>query len=91
MQILNISLELKSAKRLEDKSYYNCNYYELEPYGDWCIFFNGNNIIEEICHEEDDFYTYSLGHFDGEEFVGVLQWDGEPDEKLFYLIARGLV
>ena len=83
MKKLNISLELETVKHLEDKSCYNCNYYELEPYGDWCIFFNGNNIIEEICHEDDDFYTYSLGHFDGEEFVGVVQWDGEYGEKLF--------
>ena len=83
MKLLKIQLGLKSIKHLEEKSHYNCNYYELEPYGDWCIFFNGNNIIEEICHEEDDFYTYSLGHFDGNEFVGVVQWDDEYGEKLF--------
>ena len=46
-------------------------------------FFNGNNIIEAICHEDDDFYTYSLGHFEGDEFVDVVQWDGEYGEKLF--------
>ena len=83
MQMLNISLGLKSVKRLEDKSCYNCNYYELEPYGDWCIFFNGNNIIEAICHEDEDYYLYTLGHFDGNEFVPVLAWDGEYGEKLF--------
>ena len=83
MQILNISLELKSAKHLEDKSCYNCNYYELEPYGYQCFFFNGNNIVEEVCNEDDDYYTYSLGHFDGDEFVPVLEWDGEYGEKLF--------
>ena len=60
MKKLNISLELESVKHLGDKSCYNCNYYELESYGDWCIFFNGNNIIEAICHEEDNFYTYTL-------------------------------
>ena len=38
---------------------------------------------EEICHEEDDFYTYSLGRFDGDEFVGVVQWDCEYGKKLF--------
>lgn len=83
MQILNISLELKSAKHLEDKSCYNCNYYELEPYGYQCFFFNGNNIVEAVCNEDDDYYTYSLGHFDGDEFVPVLEWDGEYGEKLF--------
>ena len=30
MQMLNISLGLKSVKRLEDRSCYNCNYYELD-------------------------------------------------------------
>ena len=84
MKKLNISLVVESVKHLENKSCYNCNYYELEPYGDWCVFFNGNNIIEAICHEDDDFYTYSLGHFEGDEFVGVVQWDGEYGEKLFY-------
>lgn len=78
---LNISLGLKSVKHLEDKSCYNCNYYELESYGD--VFFNGNNIIEEICHEDDDYCTYSLGHFEGDEFVSVLEWDGEYGEELF--------
>ena len=80
---INISLELQSVKHLEDKSYYNCNYYELKPCGDWCIFHYGNNIVEAICHEDDDYYTYSLGHFDGDEFVPVLEWDGEYGEKLF--------
>ena len=83
MKKLNISLGLNSIKPIEEKSHYNCNYYELEPYGDWCIFSNGNNIIEEIYYEEDDFYTYSLGHFDGYEFISVVQWCGEYGEKLF--------
>ena len=90
MKKISIPLSLKSIKHLADKSCYNCNYYELEPYGDWCIFFNGNNIVEEICHEEADFYTYTLGHFEDEEFIGVLQWDGELDEKIFSLIAMGV-
>ena len=80
---LNISLELKTVKHLEDKSCYNCNYYELKPYGDFCVFFNGNHIVKAVCHEDDDYYTYSLGHFDGNEFVPVLEWDGEYGENLF--------
>ena len=80
---INIPLELQSVKHLEDKSCYNCNYYELETYGDWCSFHNGNNIVEAVCHEDEDYYTYSLGHFEGDEFVPVLEWDGEYGEKLF--------
>ena len=34
MKILEISLGLQSIKHLEEKSCYNCNYYELESYGD---------------------------------------------------------
>ena len=83
MKKLNISLGLKSVEHLKDKSCYNCNYYELQSYGDWCCFFNGNNIIEEVCHEDEDYCTYTLGHFDGEEFVGVLEWSGEYGENLF--------
>lgn len=83
MTKLNISLGLKSVKHLEEKSHYNCNYYELEPYGGWCVFYNGNNIIEAVCNEDDDYYTHSLGHFEGKEFVPVLEWDGEYGEKLF--------
>ena len=26
---------------------------------------------------------FILDHFDGDEFVGVIQWDGEYGEKLF--------
>lgn len=39
MKMLKIQLGLNSIKPIEEKSHYNCNYYELEPYGDWCIFF----------------------------------------------------
>lgn len=83
MTKLNISLGLKSVKHLEEKSHYNCNYYELESYGGWCVFYNGNSIIEAVCNEDDDYYTYSLGHFEGKEFVPILEWDGEYGEKLF--------
>lgn len=88
MKLLKILLVLNSIKHLEDKSCYNCNYYEVEPYGDWCCFFNGNNVIEAVCHEEDDYYTFTLGHFDNEEFVGVLQWYGEYGEDLFDYIKE---
>lgn len=87
MEILHISLGLNSIKHLKEKSCYNCNYYEIEPYGDWCYFF-GNNVIEEACHEEEDYYTFTLGHFNNEEFVGVLQWDSEYGEDLFDYIKE---
>lgn len=34
MKILEIYLGLNSIKHLKEKSHYNCNYYEIEPYGD---------------------------------------------------------
>ena len=79
MKKLNIYLCLNSVKHLKDKSYYNRNYYEFEPYGDWCIFFNGNNIVEEICHEDEDYCSYTLGHFDGDEGSLYMTF---PDEEL---------
>ena len=83
MKKLNISLVLESVKLIEEKSHYNCKYYELEHYGDWCIFLNGNNIVEATYHEDDDYYSYALGHFDGNEFVAILVWDGDYGETLF--------
>ena len=83
MKMFKILLGLNSIKHLEEKSSYSCNYYELDPYGDWCCFFDGNNIIEAVCHEDEDYYTYTIGHFDGDRFVGVLEWSGEYGETLF--------
>ena len=50
-----------------------------------CLFCKiGQGIIPSSkIYEDDDFYTYSLGHFEGDEFVSVVQWDGEYGEKLF--------
>ena len=42
----------------------------------------GNNILEEECHEDEDYCTFSLGHFEGERFIPVLRWDGEYGENL---------
>lgn len=83
MKILEIYLGLNSIKHLKEKSHYNCNYYEIEPYGDWCCFFNGSNIIEEVCHEEENYYTFTLGYFNNKEFKGVFQWDGDYGKALF--------
>lgn len=46
--MFKILLGLNSIKHLEEKSKYNCNYYELDPCGDWCCFFDGNNIVEAV-------------------------------------------
>ena len=82
MKTLEIPLALKSIKHLDEKSHYNCNYYEIEPYGDWGCFFNGNNVIEDVCHEEENYNTFTLGHFNNEEFVGVLQWNSDYGNAL---------
>ncbi len=83
MKKLEIQLGLNSIQYIKEKSCYNNNYYKIEPYGDWCCFFNGNDVIEEVCHEDEDYYTFTLGHFNNEEFVGVLQWDGDYGKNLF--------
>jgi hypothetical protein len=89
MKLLKMRLVLNSIKHLKEKSCYNCNYYEVEPYGDWCCFFDGNNIIKAVCHEEENYYTFTLGHSNNEEeFVGVLSWDSEVGEDLFDYIKE---
>lgn len=60
---LNIPLFLSSITHLKDKSCYNNNYYQIENYGDACCLF-GNNVIHEICHEDENYFELELGYFD---------------------------
>lgn len=81
MKELKITLGLSSIEHLKDKSMYNQNYYKLKSYGDWC-FLNGNDILEDICNEDENFDTFALGHFEGDEFIRVLEWTGDYGESL---------
>ncbi len=86
MKVLKIPLGLSSIQPIEERSRYNCNYYEIKSYGDWCSFLNGNNIIEETCYEDEDYCVFTLGHFEGDDFIGVLEWSSDYGEDLSHYI-----
>lgn len=63
----------KEPRRIEDKSYYDHNYYELYEYGDWVLFGRDyNNILYEEYDEAYNSYTYEFGRFEDGKFVSVL-------------------
>lgn len=71
----SFELDTKYMKHLEDKSYYNHNYYELDldHYGDYIV--PGMcDILYEVCDEFSETYTYTLGYFEGVDFVECFTW-----------------
>jgi len=63
----------KKLKRIKEKSFYDHNYYQLEPYGDWVDFGkDNNNILYEVYHECENCYYYYLGRFENDKFIEVL-------------------
>ena len=71
----SFELDTKYMKHLEDKSYYNHNYYELDldHYGDY-ILPGMCDILYEVCDEFSNTYTYTLGYFEGVDFVECFTW-----------------
>ena len=71
----SFELDTKYMKHLEDKSYYNHNYYELDldQYGDY-ILPEMCDILYEECDEFSNTYTYTLGYFEGVDFVNCFTW-----------------
>ena len=69
-----------AVEHLPDVSCYNHNYYRLNGtltnYNE--IDTTVENVILEECHEDDNFYSFELGHFDEDgEFDGVAWWDSD--------------
>lgn len=69
---------------LKDVSVYNLNYYKINNHGDTCIIYFDNNIVREICHEEENYYEYDLGHFENDKFVPILSWTSEYGEDSIF-------
>ena len=71
----SFELDTKYMKHLKDKSYYNHNYYELDldHYGDY-IMPQMCDILYEEYDEFGDVYTYTLGCFEGVDFVKCFTW-----------------
>ena len=78
---LNIGPLYVGAEHWQDVSCYNENYYKIESVGDSCCIHYPFNIIQEICHEDYDYYEYSLGYFEngehGGEFMEAFSWTSE--------------
>lgn len=92
MKEINLKIDCHiRAEHLQDISWYNENYYKIESSGDSCGVHYPYNIIREVCHEDEDYYEYTLGYFSegefGEKFVEVFSWSSDyGDDSIF----RGL-
>lgn len=74
---LNLQIEIDSIEHLKEKSCYNHNFYKITANHPWWSL-QGNDIVEEVCHEDEDYFTFALGHFDKDgEFFSVLEWESE--------------
>lgn len=82
-------LDKNAIKHLKDKSYYNHNYYELDlsVYGDY-ITPELCDILYEEYEEFSDTYTYTLGYFEGVDFVRCFTWT-EIEPKHLNTIIEG--
>lgn len=62
--------------KIEDKSWYNHNYYKLDliPYGDY-ILAEKCDVLYEECDDISESAYYSLGYFDdSNKFVAMWTW-----------------
>lgn len=77
MKIMEINLFVEGYKHLKDISCYNYNFYEIQ-FDTYSNRIRENNILLEECHEDDGYFTFSLGHFDENgKFVEVISWDDD--------------
>lgn len=84
----SFELDKKAITHLKDKSYYNHNYYELDlsVYGDYITPAMCDILYEEF-EEFSETYTYTLGYFEGPDFVRCFTWT-EPESKNLNLILE---
>ena len=82
-------LDKSAIKHLKDKSYYNHNYYELDlsVHGDY-ITPAACDILYEEYEEFSDTCTYTLGYFEGVDFVRCFTWT-EIEPKYLNTIIEG--
>lgn len=71
----SFELDTEHMNHIEEKSWYDHNYYELDltQYGDYIIPGICNILFEEY-DEFADTYTYTLGYFEYEKFVNCFTW-----------------
>ena len=71
----SFELDRRAMTHLKDKSRYNKNYYKLDlsVYGDYIIKEKCDILFEEF-DEFSETYTYTLGYFEGVDFVRCFTW-----------------
>ena len=71
----SFELDQRAMTHLKDKSTYNKNYYELDlsVYGDYITPEKCNILFEEF-DEFSETYTYTIGYFEGPDFVRCFTW-----------------
>ena len=71
----SFELDQRAMTHLKDKSRYNKNYYKLDlsVYGDYITPELCNILLEEF-DEFSETYTYTLGYFEGVDFVRCFTW-----------------
>ena len=71
----SFELDKRAIKHIKDLSNYNHNYYHLDlsVYGDY-ITPEKCDILYEEYDEFSETYTYTLGYFEGVDFVRCFTW-----------------
>ena len=73
---MNIQFIVRGYEHIKEKSCYNHNYYKIKDGIDTILH---TDILEEVCHEDENYYTFALGNFKGKEFIPVVKWDSDFD------------
>lgn len=83
----SFELDKKAIKHIKELSNYNHNYYHLDlsVYGDY-ITPEKCNILYEECDEFSETYTYTLGYFEGVDFVKCFTWTETKGANLNLII-----
>lgn len=85
MEILNRFPKITGARHLPKISVYNCNYYAVTGHR----ISPENCIVKAVCHEEDNYYTFEMGHMRmNGEFEGVAFYEGDYDETINDFIVK---
>lgn len=74
---LQINLDIEGYEHLKDISHYNYNLYKIKfaPYSCWT---GNNDILLEECHEEENYFSLALGHFNEQgKFTEMIIWEAE--------------
>ena len=70
---LSITLpDIRSFEHLKDISFYDHNYYQIKPYGDW--FYGELDVLYQVYHEDTNCYAYQLGKMIDDKFKAYVCW-----------------